>query len=197
MTMTAQITDSFEYKGKKYSLAALSAPIPFDPKQYGLEPQFCSTALYRGFWCEYKITDEALILDKFHMSNREKRYPKFNGVSASWSKDSDSCRVYKGVNLTIPFSGKILLGAGFIDEYYIHMGYQRPYAYKKLIDFEFENGVLQKTTDCSETAARWRDGMYGSDMADRFGDIVGFIDDSFSLDYEKKAWWLFSGDEWM
>ncbi len=195
--MTAQISDKFEYKGKKYSLAALSAPIPFAPEQYGLKPQGCCTALYRGFWCEYKITDEALILDNLHISNRKWRYPKLNGVSASWSKDDMGCRTYKGVNLTIPFSGKILLGEGFIHKYYIHMGYQRPYAYKELIEFEFEKGVLQKTTDCSKIAAKMRDGTYGLDMADRLGDIAGFIDDSFSLDYETKAWWLFSGDEWM
>lgn len=191
--MTAQISDSFEYKGKEYSLAALSEPIPFEPEQFGLEPQDFCTACYRGYWCEYKIAYGSLLLDKLHIYNSEGFYPEFNGVSVSEFGDSMGFQIYKGVNLPIPYTGEILLGRKFIYEYYIHMGYQRPYAYEELFEFTFENGKLQKTTDCSEIAARLRDGTYGRDMARRLGpDIAGFIDDSFSLDYETKAWWLFS-----
>ena len=194
--MTAQITDRFEYKGKEYSLAALSAPIPFAPCQYGLEPHGYSTACYRGFWCEYKIAKGVLALDNFHMYNDEGRYPEFNGVSVSEPKnDWLGLHFYKGVNLLIPYSGKMLLGREFLEEYYIHMGYQRPYAYKELIELEFDAGKLQRTTDCSKIAARLRgEGAY---EADRFNpDIARYVNDSFSLDYETKAWWLSSDLDW-
>ena len=52
------------------------------------------------------------------------------------------------------------------------------------------------TTDCSEIAAKFRDKEVCA--TDGFyPDIARHINDSFSLDYETKAWRLFSDDEWM
>ena len=54
------------------------------------------------------------------------------------------------VNLRMNYTGKILLGKDFIPEHYIHMGYQRANAYKKLIEVEFLEGQLIAVKDMSD-----------------------------------------------
>ena len=44
------------------------------------------------------------------------------------------------------------MGDDFLSDYYIHMGFQQPWAYQKLIDLVFENGKLIKTLDQSHVA---------------------------------------------
>lgn len=192
--MTAQISDQCEYKGNKSSIVAFWPPIPFAPHLYGLEAHGHGTACYRGFWCEYKIADDSLVLDNLHIYNSEDFYPEFNGVSVSESGDYRGFRLYKGVNLLIRHTGKILLGRDFIDEYYIHAGFQRPYAYKELIELTFESGRLRRATDRSGIAAKMRD-----DGAREFNgiypDFTRYINDGVSLDDETKAKRLDASDE--
>lgn len=49
-----------------------------------------------------------------------------------------------------------LVGKGFLREYYIHMGYQRAWAYENLRELIFENGKLMETFDHSEMAKKLR-----------------------------------------
>ena len=194
--MTAQIHDSLLYEKKEYSIVALSEPIPFAPQDYGLEPHYRSTDCWRGYWCEYAIADGKLILADLPIFNQEGRYPVFNGVSITENKERDGYRVYENVNLEIPFTGKILLGDGFMWDYYIHMGFQRPYAYKTLVELEFDDGELQKATDQSAVAERLRARDKIDDGRGKTFDPLGFIHRSFSLDYGTKAWWLDAEDDW-
>ena len=102
-------------------------------------------------------------------------------------------RVYKDVNMPIPYTGKILLGDGFMQEYYIHMGFQRGWAYKKLIELVFEEGILLECNDLSHIAKAQREAMAKGNINPRRpgGDnILKFVEDSFSLDYADKAWWM-------
>ena len=102
-------------------------------------------------------------------------------------------RVYKDVNMPIPYTGKILLGDGFMQEYYIHMGFQRGWAYKKLIELVFEEGILLECNDLSHIAKAQREAMAQGNINPRRpgGDnIPKFVEDSFSLDYADKAWWM-------
>ena len=102
-------------------------------------------------------------------------------------------RVYKDVNIPIPYTGKILLGDGFMREYYIHMGFQRGWAYKKLIELVFEEGILLECNDLSHIAKAQREAMVQGNINPQRPDVdilSKFVDDSFSLDYADKAWWM-------
>ena len=101
-------------------------------------------------------------------------------------------RVYENVQLLIPYTGKILLGKDFLREYYIHMGYQRPFAYKTLMEFIFEDGIPLDIIDHSETAEKIRESIDPKNPMWELGagSIPQFVEDSFSLDYKTKAWWL-------
>ena len=211
--MTAQIGDKYKYQKQEFTIVALSSRMLFDPKDFGLEPNSRSTACWRGYWCEYDITDEELLLKNLYIFNSEGKYPPLNGVEVSPPEFKEyECyrgnrkkrekvsmpahfghRVYRDVNLPISYTGRILLGADFMQEYYIHMGFQRGWAYKKLVELVFEEGVLLESNDLSHIAKAQRETMRGQGENPRHpdaGNIPKFVDESFSLDYTDKAWWI-------
>ncbi len=210
--MTAQIGDIYKYQKKDYSVVALSSPNLFDPKNYGLEPHPSSTACYRGYWCEYAIDDGELILKDLYLFNKDENYPPLNGIEVSPQEFREyegyvgsnkkpkkiirpayfGHQVYRDINLLIPYTGKILLGDGFMQKYYIHMGFQRAWAYKELIELVFEEGLLIECNDLSYIAKAQREAMEKQKKDPRYphdGNILKFVEDSFSLDYSEKVWW--------
>ena len=64
--MTAQIGDSYSYKGGDYTIVAMSEPLRFDPRFYGFKPESATTACWNGFWCKYKISEDGIFLDNIH-----------------------------------------------------------------------------------------------------------------------------------
>lgn len=210
--MTAQISDIYKRNNQEYKIVAMSEPMTFKPQDYGMNPEPCITSCWRGYWCEYEINEEGLFLKNLFMHNGDDDYPDINGVKVlpltyheadcysmekGWYKmmTEDYCghRMYKDIDLRIPYTGRILLGDGFIREYYIHMGYQRAWAYKTLIEFIFENGLLVETIDHSDIAAKIREQMERHKQDPDYlasETIKQFISDSFSLKYKDKAWWI-------
>lgn len=211
--MTAQIGDIYKYQNTQYTIVALTSAAAFHPADFGLEPHASSTACYRGYWCEYNITNDKLLLKDLYLFNSDGKYPPLNGTEVSPpefeeyecyrgnSKKPEKVtmpahmghRVYRDVNIAIPYTGKILLGSGFIDEYYIHMGFQRGWAYEKLIEFVFEEGILLECNDLSSIAQAQRDAIERQNENPRYPDadkLPSFIESSFSLDYDDKAWWI-------
>ena len=194
--MTAQISDAYIIDGKKYSIVALSKPIGVDPEDYGLEAHASCTACWRGYWCGYAVENEELIMKRLFLYNAEGKYQDFNGVQVSpASKDVDAYfghREYK-TNMKMNYTGKIVLGADFIDKYYIHMGFQRAWAYEKLIELVFRDGKLIEKIDHSDYAKELRkliDKDPDAFWKELHDDIPAFVDSSFSLDMKEKAWWV-------
>ena len=211
--MTAQIGDIYKYRNQEYTIVAFSSPIWFDPQNFGLEPNMSSTACWRGYWCEYVIGDGVLLLQNLYLYNADNKYPPFYGVEVSPQEFENyeyytlndgkirkdirpahfGHRVYRDVNMLIPYTGKILLGNGFMNEYYIHMGFQQGWAYENLIELSFEKGVLSECNDLSHIAKAQRkiiDLQKEDPLYPDGGNIPQFVEDSFSLDYINKVWWL-------
>lgn len=209
--MTAQIGDIYKVKNKQFTVVAMSAPMVFDPHDYGLEPQSRCTACWRGYWCEYNIEDDKLFLQNLYMYNRDENYPDINGVSVSPKTYHDAIcirekkeeiikiedhmghRLYCNVNLPVSYTGRVLVGDEFIKKYYIHMGFQRSWAYKVLKEFVFEEGLLLEIIDHSMMASKIRKIIDDSDedLYHKLGsDVFKFVEDSFSLEYSTKAWWI-------
>ncbi|MBR0342452.1 MAG: hypothetical protein IJH64_09495 [Oscillospiraceae bacterium] len=212
--MTAQIPDTYRYKSKVYEIVAMTNPMGFDPRDYGLEPHSSCTACWRGYWCEYVIKYGKLIMERLLLYNQDGNYPDFNGVHVSPQEykeieyresfdegeklkkktipDNWGHRTYNA-NMKMDYTGKIVLGKGFLDEFYIHMGFQRPWAYKDLKEFDFKDGKLISVTDHSAFAEKLREKIRedpeGFDHTLR-RTIPTFIDESFSLDAAIKAWWI-------
>ena len=156
--MTAQVGDSFIYKGDDYSIVAISEPIQFNPLDYGIKPVACCTACWNGYWCDYHISKEGIILENLYINAKDNYYPEINNVSPEREGKKSFLymghHLYKNINIFMEYTGKILIGKDFINEYYIHMGYQRAWVYEVLEEVIFDKGKLIKTVDHSEMAKK-------------------------------------------
>lgn len=198
--MTAQIGDKFNFKGSEYTMVSITTPIKFNPEIYGITPQSIMTACWKGFWCVYDISDEEIVLRDLYVSSKDDFYPEIKSVTPL-SEDKNSKKrfkymghhLYKDLNIPIEYTGKILVGNDFIHEYYIHMGFQRTWAYKALKELIFEEGILLDVIDHSDMAAKLRKEIEVNpkEFNERLREnIPQFVDESFSTDMSIKAWWI-------
>ena len=197
--MTAQVGDSFKYKTRDYKIVAISNPLEFNPKDYGITPEPRCTACWAGYWCEYEISDKGIVLENFYVNSTDDYYPEINGVLplSDDKNPRDKFRymghhLYKGVNIKMSYTGKIVVGKDFMQEYYIHMGYQRAWAYKELKEFVFEDGSLLDIIDHSAMAEELRKQIKEDpDFWHKLhNNIPMFIDNCFDLSLATKAWWV-------
>ena len=175
--MTAQIADTFIYNGEQYSLIGLRGEELIIPEQFGMEPTMMHTACYCGFYSTYEIKDKKLILQNMTVLENNNNYLPINGVEPV----IDEYGVYNNIGLHVSFTGKLRLAKDFIQEYYIHMGYQKATAFETVIDFTIKDGVVEVINDRSKEVAEkrgaFKEKYEGSDIIER-------IEDAFSLDLD-------------
>ena len=175
--MTAQVPDTYLYEGKEYSIVAMSKRINFNPLKYGIDPQWTCTACWTGYSVDYSVEDSKLLLKRLWISKSASGYPDVNGIKVKkLEKSGIFSYVYENVNITINYTGKIVIGNGFIDKYYTHTAFmsQRPWAYDKALELIFEKGILVDVLDHSETVRAVREE----------------IDADRNIDEYFKYWWI-------
>jgi len=184
--MTAQMPDVFFYKNENYSLIGLKGSNMFNPEDYGVYPIMANTACYRGFVATYHITEEQLILSSLILKSKEEKLKEINGQPAKKEKSIFSFNfLYENINLPIKYTGFILLGKDFINEMYVHMGYQRPISYETVIEFQFKDGDLVAVNDFSEVIAKLRKEDPSKDAQPDYDETtMQWIERLFSLDYD-------------
>jgi hypothetical protein len=209
--MTAQISDVVVYRRKTHCIAGINGSGLFDPAGHGITPVTISTACWRGYHCTYEVADGTLLLTKLNVGlGGEDRAaaergegPKLFGkvphrytirghsknlrtgeVKTSW-ESSDF--LYEGLMEVVPFSGGLLLGADFIRELYVHMGYHPAWKYREVHELIFDKGRVVKEADRSAEMAEFRGMVQGpvgpTDPEDREG-IERWVRQCFSLDYK-------------
>ena len=194
--MTAQVGDRFIYKEDNYSIVAISNPIQFNPLDYGIKPVACCSACWNGYWCDYHISTKGIMLQNLYINSENDYYPEINNAIPE-KEDKKSFQymghhLYRNINIFMEYTGKILIGKGFINKYYIHMGYQRAWAYEVLEELVFDNGKLVKTVDHSEMAKKLRKELENrpEEIKKISDNIPLFVEESFSLEMKDKAWWI-------
>lgn len=163
--MTAQIGSIFKLNGNRYNIVSKSRHIKFNPQEYGITPLSCCTACWDGYWCEYNITKEGILLENLYINSYDDYYPAINGIEPLYDEENGKFvthvghRVYQGINLKCDYTGRIVVGREFLPEYYIHSGYQRGYGYEEVKELVLKNGDLVKVIDHSEEARKIREKM--------------------------------------
>ena len=191
--MTAQLTDKFTYQEKDYDLADGSGAGLFDPAKYGLKPVMKCTAFWRGYYCQYTLLGDQLILKTLQINHSDEETrpvptapPPLCGHMAvpSTGRFRLFASVYENIDLPIVFTGGLLLGADFINEMYRHMGFPPAYKYRQVHELLFVDGTLLEAADRSYEMAELREHM-GSrgEFKDREG-IAALIKRYFSLEYK-------------
>jgi hypothetical protein len=176
--MTAQIPDTFLFNGDEYSLIGMTEGMLVTPEQFGMEPEMLHTACYRGFYATYELTDEALYLREVTLREKNGKYLPIGDIQP---KIEDYQATYHGLSEVIPFTGKIRLAKDFIKELYIHMGYQKPTAFKTVLDITLKEGKVVEIRDRSKAMEQKR-GAFKKHYES--GNMLQTIDEAFSLDMD-------------
>jgi hypothetical protein len=211
-TMTAQISDVVFYRDNPFSLAGVNGSGLFDQAEHGVRPAMISTACWRGYHCTYEVADGSLLLTKVNIGLAEEdrlaaergegpilfgRIPKrytveghrtdlgTGEVTTSWQSSDfavDSLRE------PVPFTGGLLLGDGFIEELYVHMGFHPAWKFRQVHELVFEKGRVVKEADRSAEMAGFREMIAGRSLGPRDPDnreeIERWIKRCFSLEYK-------------
>jgi hypothetical protein len=162
--MTAQASDTMQWSGARWSLVG-GGPL-FDPAAHGLEPFMLHTGNWRGYQCRYAVHDGQLVLDHLEIGlngsqlaeARAGRGPVVAGALPVGRADRPNgiAFTYPDLGLPIPYTGKLLIADGFVQDLYVHMGYQSAWKFERVTELHFADGALQRADDVSELYARIR-----------------------------------------
>lgn len=154
--MTAQIVDTFLFKVDENSLIGMNGGDLALHEQFGMEPEMMHTACYRGFYATYELTEESLYLRALTFREKNANYVPIEGIKPA---KEDYQATYDGLSVVAPFMGKIRLAKDFIEELYIHMGYQKPTAFKTVLDITLKEGCVVEIKDRSQEMKQKRRGI--------------------------------------
>ncbi|MFX1365022.1 MAG: hypothetical protein ACFFCE_02745 [Promethearchaeota archaeon] len=181
--MTAQIPDEFILNGEVFSLVGLKGHGLTKPEDLGISPYSSCTACWRGYVMKYVFTKSLLILDELQVNVDNP--PKINDIEP---QQGNSLFKYHYINLNLQtnFTGSILLAKDFIQSMYVHMGFQRPMAFKTVLEIEIRNGKIISLRDLSKMMEeqRKKDLYKGAQpQSNSKKDIEEWVKQTFSLDY--------------
>jgi hypothetical protein len=178
--MTAQISDTFIFQGREYGLIGESGGDLASPQRFGIKPISVCNSCYRGYYATYELTNEALYLRELSLFSENDYYPPIQGITPVKYGEYDYY-TYEGLSLKMNFTRKMRLARGFIQKYYVHMGYQKATAFETVLDITLKGGRILEIKDRSEEMAQKR-GAFKS----RFhsGNILQTNAEAFSLDLD-------------
>ena len=181
--MTGQISDTLWYLKEEYKITGVKGEGLFHPEDVGLTPYSTSTACWRGYVASYKIVGKELQLMGLLINTKEQG--EINGIKAEKTSRGHFTYEFPKLKVKIPFSGGILIGKNFIQSMYVHMGFQKPITYEKVIELKFSNGNLLKSEDISlkiqSICEKWKNTPSEPPSEEN---IAKWIGDAFSLHYD-------------
>lgn len=195
--MTAQVSESFLYQNSSFHLAAYSNGELFCPEQYGYRPVMASTACRRGYNCEYKVENGQLLLNQLYINVEDSDLPSLhqlppdlNGSVASVSEHSFIGKwLFKDVELPLDYTGGLIIGQGFIQSLYVHMGFHPAWKYETVHELVFESGKLILESDLSSRMVEIREKIektpLGESEALSREQIESWIEECFRRDYKR------------
>jgi hypothetical protein len=132
----------------------------------------------------YKIENNEFRLDWMFVNTDLSTLPPINEIEAKKFSEEYSMfsHKYEELNIKTNFTGKFLIGKGFIRDMYVHMGFQKPITYEKILEVFVEEGSITEIKDRSIENEKMRKKAREFDPEKE--SVQKFISDSFSLDYD-------------
>lgn len=190
--MTAQINDRVFHCGRRYSLAGMNGEGLFDPSDYGLKPESCLSACWRGYHVDYEVRDSTLLLtsvtiglslpDKLLASRGQ--LPFAPGVIMG--KPKFGLGTIEGLSSSVPYTGGLLIADNFIRELYVHMGFHPAWKFQDVRELIFEHGRLLEDHDRSSAMAALRERLAAEPLRpdiERSREVGSWIERCFSRNY--------------
>ncbi len=173
--MTMQIADSFDYINKEYTIIARQNKSLFEPCEQGFSPiPFC-TACWRGFYCTYSIDNDHLTVSQLGIGLETDSPPIWRGTKPSKAGDLH-CWIYEGVNFPIDYSGGIIIGRGFVKEFYDILGFYKPHCFEDVLELIFEKGKLVNKVVHDEYMGKAREIIRSSSQV--YKRSIGYFEDA-------------------
>ncbi|MDO5519779.1 MAG: hypothetical protein Q4G58_04725 [bacterium] len=153
--MTAQQPDIYIYKGQHYSYITEKdkrKATSFHPNSYGITPASICSNCSSGYFCEFEVINDKLVLQTLQINSKDNTYPAINGVLPLAPNDAPGYtgyHVYKDLQLPVAYTNSLIIGNGFLSKYYIHTGFQHAWAYRNVLELTFKEGQLMGQCDHS------------------------------------------------
>jgi len=185
--MTAQFADEIRYRGRLYAITAIDGHGLFDAAEHGLEPGMLSTACWRGIWCRYALRHGRLALTTVQLGRSTTPAKRLFGVKPQVSPARDmhpGAWHYRRLDAPIPFTGRLLIGAGYVDVGRIAMGFMPAWLYQRVHELHFAKGRLTSTHNRSTQLARIRHHLGADGLRPRTDETRrAWVHRTFSLDF--------------
>ena len=191
--VTAQIPDTVLLEGRELAIAGVQGTGLFDPLDHGLAPRMIHTACWRGYLCRYAVADGELVVDQLTLGAGstldEQEITRTTTVLGGHADTSERGLVYRDLNRPVPFTGGLLLGAGFVQSTYVHMGFHPAWKFEQVAELLAEGGRVTAVADRSEEMARLRERIQADQTADPDGGrgLPDWIERTFTLDYSRSV----------
>lgn len=162
--MTAQITDTFIFKGEQQDLICICGGPLATPQHFGMVPSVLASACYDSFYSTYELTEKHLFLRNMPLKERGSRYLPTAGVAPDLSKPHQA--TYTNIAVHDPITELCV------------QGYQEATAFKSVYDITLLDGKITRLTDRSAEMAAKR-GKFKREY--EAGDMEQTMEDAFSL----------------
>ncbi|HEX7167479.1 MAG TPA: hypothetical protein VF230_10910 [Acidimicrobiales bacterium] len=194
--MTAQVPDGFVLDGEELSLVGVNGSPLFHPFDHGMLPTAVHTACWRGFIATYGVRDGRLVvtkvvtrlMDGVNGEHTVESAPALFGVRPVVDEKLAALR-YDDLDGPVPFTGGLLLGAGFIGGLYVHMGFHPAWKYERVLEVLAESGNVTAVHDRSDAMAVVRDEILAGKRPEPDGraEASARLERMFSLDYDRSG----------
>ena len=192
--MTAQIHDALWLSGTHYAILAIESAWPFDPNDYCQCRPSLNTGCWRGYVATLSVRDDQLklvsVLDPFHESKPRSSIERLQKLARRrrHSKESEQ----RGLDLALNYDGGLVIGAGFLPDYYVHMGFQRPHCFTTVKELRFVGGVLVDHSDHPAAMQLRRERLKPS--SELLPELI--LDDADFQERVRRAFSLAYADKW-
>lgn len=148
--MTAQINDTFEYRGEQHDLVGIKGKGLYQPEQDGITCFMMHTACWRGWIAHYAVKDGELRLASIELQLAPDSKQPVTVLGVAPTKATERGHLdFDVVDKRVAFTGSLLLAKDFIRELYVHMGFHPPWKYRVVHELTFEDGRLVREGDRS------------------------------------------------
>lgn len=185
--MTAQVPDEIRYRSRLYAITAVDGHDLFDPVAHDLEPGMLSTACWRGTRCRYAVSRGRLTLTAVQLGRSNAPARRLFGVKPGVSPARDmhpGAWHHRRLAVPIPFTGRLLIGAGYVDVGRHAMGFPPAWLYQRVHELRFALGRLTSTHNRSTQLAMVRHRLGADGLHPRPGETgQAWVHRTFSLDF--------------
>ena len=105
---------------------------------------------WRGYSVDYEIKEKELLLKSL---NKQSCYNWFSRFGEDFASKKE---IPKEEGIKVSFNGEIVIAKDFIEELYVHMGFQKPSSFKTVWVLSFTEGLLENAVDISSIMEKKR-----------------------------------------